>query len=75
MSEEQKMLFGNMNYFFCGLHLLAGIANVCDGLLFKFENNRKTKDIGLTIGPKLKRYHKAESDTLRLQQHAAKNVL
>lgn len=72
MSEEQQMLCGNMNNFFCGLHLLVGMADVCEGLLLKFERNHTTEDIGSAIEPRLKRYHKSESGTLRLLRTCSK---
>jgi hypothetical protein len=37
LNEKQKTLCSKMNNFFCGLHLLVGLADSCEESLKKFE--------------------------------------
>lgn len=72
-SVHEKQLCSKMNNFFCGLHLLVGLADTCEGTLRKFERNYLDgKDVGSAAKPELKRYHKSESGTLRLIRTASK---
>ncbi|WAR04473.1 hypothetical protein MAR_019842, partial [Mya arenaria] len=66
LSEDENNLCGQMNNFFCGLHLLVAIADVCETSTTKFENNYESGDLGSASDLHLNRYHKAESGTLRL---------
>jgi hypothetical protein len=73
LNEKQKTLCSKMNNFFCGLHLLIGLADSCEESLKKFERLfMDGKDIGSAIQPELKRYHKYESGILRLIRTACK---
>ena len=73
LNEKQKTLCSKMNNFFCGLHLLVGLADSCEESLKKFERLfMDGKDIGSAIQPELKRYHKHESGILRLIRTACK---
>lgn len=59
--------------FYCGLHLLIGIADVCEAALKKFETEYLDgKVVGSAQRPELQRYHKAESGTLRLLRTSSK---
>lgn len=73
LSNEEQKLCGQMNNFFCGLHLLLGMADVCEPALRKFETAfLNERLIGSAMQPELKRYHRAESGTLRLLRTASK---
>jgi E1A/CREB-binding protein len=72
MSTEQQELCGNINNFFCGLHLLVGMADICESSILKFEKNHTTDDIGSATDLRLKRYHKYESGILRLLRTCSK---
>lgn len=62
-----------INNFYCGLHLLIGIADVCEAAIKKFEiEYLDGKLIGSAEKPELQRYHKAESGTLRLLRTSSK---
>jgi oligoribonuclease (3'-5' exoribonuclease) len=41
LNEKQKTLCSKMNNFFCGLHLLVGLADSCEESLKKFERQPK----------------------------------
>ncbi|KAK3106600.1 hypothetical protein FSP39_023288 [Pinctada imbricata] len=74
MSADERELCGKMHNFFCGLHLLVAIADVCEETLKKFQKNfLDGKDIGSGTKPELKRYHKSESGTLRLLRTCSKS--
>lgn len=67
LSNEEQKLCGQMNNFFCGLHLLVGMADLCEPALRKFETAfLNERLICSAMQPELKRYHRAESGTLRL---------
>jgi hypothetical protein len=73
MDDEERQCCSKMNNFYCGLHLLVGIADVCETALKKFEDlYLGNKDVGSGVRPELKRYHKAESGTLRLIRTCSK---
>lgn len=73
LSDQERSLCANMNNFFCGLHLLVGIADTCESTLKVFEKNYLDgKDIGSGIKPELKKYHRNESGTLRLLRTVSK---
>lgn len=73
LSVDEKKLCCKMNNFYCGLHLLVGMADTCEIALKKFEKNYLDgKDVGSAVRPELKRYHKSESSTLRLLRTASK---
>ena len=73
LTEEERSGMARMNNFFCGLHLLVGMADVCESTLKKFENNYLDgKDIGSAAIPELKRFHRNESGTLRLLRTSSK---
>ncbi|WAR11353.1 hypothetical protein MAR_025533 [Mya arenaria] len=55
LSEDEKNLCGQMNNFFCGLHLLVTIADVCETSTSKFENNYESGDLGSASDPHLTR--------------------
>ncbi|KAK3097521.1 hypothetical protein FSP39_010420 [Pinctada imbricata] len=67
MSDNERMLCSRMNNFFCGLHLLVGMADACEGSIRKFETTfLDGKHVGSSVKPELKRYHRSESGVLRL---------
>ncbi|KAK3091774.1 hypothetical protein FSP39_022550 [Pinctada imbricata] len=67
MSDNERMLCSRMNNFFCGLHLLVGMADACEGSIRKFETSfLDGKHVGSSVKPELKRYHRSESGVLRL---------
>lgn len=73
LSNEEQKLCGEMNNFFCGLHLLVGMADLCEPPLRKFGTAfLNERLIGSAMQPKLKRYHRAESGTLCLLRTASK---
>ncbi|XP_033730479.1 uncharacterized protein LOC117319875 [Pecten maximus] len=73
LTTQEKELCGQMNNFFCGLHLLVGIADVSEASLKKFETAYLDgKLIGSAQKPELQRYHKSESGTLRLLRTCSK---
>lgn len=73
LSTDERELCASMNNFYCGLHLLVGMADVAETALKKFEETYlENKDIGSATKPELKRFHKNESGTLRLLRTASK---
>ncbi|XP_021339530.1 uncharacterized protein LOC110440700, partial [Mizuhopecten yessoensis] len=73
LTTEEQGLCGQMNNFFCGLHLLVGMADVSEETLKKFEASYlEGKLIGSADKPELKRYHRTESGTLRLLRTSSK---
>ena len=73
MSDEEKNKMTHMNNFFCGLHLLVGMADVCENSMKKFERQfLNGKDVGSAVKPELKKYHRNESGTLRLLRTSSK---
>lgn len=66
MDKEEKNPVQRWIIFFCGLHLLVGMADVCELCVKKFELfHSDGKDKGSAVHAELKRYHRSES-TLRL---------
>ena len=73
LSENERTLMSRMNNFFCGLHLLVGMADTCEGTLKKFERTYlEGRDIGSGVKPELRKYHRSESGTLRLIRTTSK---
>ncbi|XP_076075718.1 uncharacterized protein LOC143046441 [Mytilus galloprovincialis] len=73
LDVTEQALCSKMNNFFCGLHLMVGIADVCEKALYKFEEAfLEGKDIGSAHYPELKRFYRHESGTLRLIRTACK---
>lgn len=73
MDKEEKKSCSKMNNFFCGLHLLVGMADVCELCVKKFELFYSDgKDKGSAVHAELKRYHRSESGTLRLLRTSSK---
>ena len=72
LSDEQQNLCGRLNSFFCGLHLLVAVADVCESSITQFERGYQTEDAGSATDEHLKRYHRAESGTLRLLRTCSK---
>ncbi|KAK6180548.1 hypothetical protein SNE40_012681 [Patella caerulea] len=73
LSVEEKSHCGKINNFFCGLHLLCGMADVCEAGMKKYETGfLDGKEIGSSVRPELKRFHKSESGTLRLLRSCSK---
>ena len=67
LTDREKQLCSQVNNFFCGLHLLVGVADTCETALKKFENNYLNgSDIGSALEPHLKTFQTNESGTLRL---------
>lgn len=73
LTDNEQQLCSQINNFYCGLHLLIGIADVCEAVIKKFEiEYLDGKLIGSAEKPELQRYHKAESGTLRLLRTSSK---
>lgn len=73
LTRNEQQLCSQINNFYCGLHLLIGIADVCEAALKKFETEYLDgKVVGSAQRPELQRYHKAESGTLRLLRTSSK---
>lgn len=73
LSNEEHKLCGQINNFFRGLHLLVGMANVCEPALRKFETAfLNERLIDSATQSELNRYHRAESGTLRLLRTTSK---
>lgn len=73
LTNEEQKLCGWMNNIFCGLHLLVGMADLCEPALRKFETAFLNERLIVSaIQPELKRYHRAESGTLCLFRTASK---
>lgn len=73
LTENEQQLCSQINNFYCGLHLLIGIADVCEAAIKKFETEYLDGNlIGSAKKPELQRYHKAESGTLRLLRTSSK---
>ena len=67
MTEEEKGLCSHVNNFFCGLHLLVGMADTCEAALKKFEGNYLNgESVGSSADPYLRNFQKNESGSLRL---------
>ncbi|KAK3107360.1 hypothetical protein FSP39_012735 [Pinctada imbricata] len=73
LEPAEQELCGQINNFFCGLHLLIAIADVTEASVRKFEEEYLDgKEVGSAQRPELKRYHKKESGTLRLLRTSSK---
>lgn len=73
LTDNEQQLCSQINNFYCGLHLLIGIADVCEAAIKKFEiEYLDGKLIGSAEKPELQRYHKADSGTLRLLRTSSK---
>lgn len=73
LTRNEQQLCSQINNFYCGLHLLIGIADVCEAALKKFETEYLDgKVVGSAQRPELQRNHKAESGTLRLLRTSSK---
>ncbi|ESO90499.1 hypothetical protein LOTGIDRAFT_164081 [Lottia gigantea] len=74
MGEEDQSIVSRMNNFFCGLRLLVEFADVCESSFKRFEPSYNDGiDIGSETRPELKRFHIAESETLRLMRTCSKS--
>ena len=74
LTQDAQSVVGQTNNFFCGLHLLVGIADVCEEAINKFEIVYLDETIiGSAQNLQLKRYHRAESGTLRLLRTCSKS--
>lgn len=70
----EKKLCSKLNNFFCGLHLLVGMADSCETSIKKFEIEfHDGKNIGSAVRLELKKYHRNESGVLRLIRIASKS--
>lgn len=69
LDDMEKKLSSKLNNFFCGLHLLVGMADSCETSIKKYEIEfNDGKNIGSAVRLELKKYHRNESGVLRLLQ-------
>lgn len=74
LDDMEKKLCSKLNNFFCGLHLLVGMADSCETSIKKFEIEfHDGKNIGSAVRLELKKYHRNESGVLRLIRTASKS--
>lgn len=73
LTQDEQQLCSQINNSYCGLHLLIGIADVCEAALKIIETEYlDSKVVGSAETPELQRYHKAESGTLCLLRTSSK---
>lgn len=74
LDEMEKKLCSKLNNFFCGLHLLVGMADSCETSIKEFEIElHDGKNIGSAVRLELKKYHRNESGVLRLIRTESKS--
>ena len=49
LSEEQQNLCGRLNSFFCGIHFLVAVADVCKSSISHSEKGYQTEDVGSAV--------------------------